>query len=97
MSLVASILDRLLEKKVIENCERQPYLHRWYLLRTARVAVFVHKFVRSDEDRALHDHPWPFFVLPIWRGYREHSARRNGYHMPNGWQQHNAWWKEFCE
>jgi hypothetical protein len=29
--------------------------------------------VRSDEDRALHDHPWSFLVIPIWGGYIEHS------------------------
>ena len=39
------------------------------------MAVFIHKFVRSDEDRALHDHPWNFLVIPIWRGYIEHSDR----------------------
>lgn len=69
---VESILDRLFEKKVIVNCERKPYLHRWYVFRTERISLFIHKFVRSDEDRALHDHPWGFFVLPIWRGYIEH-------------------------
>lgn len=69
------LLDWLFEKKVIVNCERQPYLHRWYVVRTERVGVFVHKFVRSDEDRALHDHPWAFIVIPLWGGYIEHSDR----------------------
>ncbi len=69
------ILNRLLSSKTIHNCEGLAYLIRWYLLRTSFVAVFVHKFVRSDEDRALHDHPWNFLVIPIWRGYREHSER----------------------
>ncbi len=75
MNIVEAILDRLLPKKVIVNCEKQPYLHRWYVVRTERVSLFVHKFVRSDEDRALHDHPWSFIVLPIWRGYIEHNER----------------------
>lgn len=73
MKTMESILDRVFEKKVIVNCDRDPYLHRWYVLRTERLGVFVHKFVRSDEDRALHDHPWCFFVLPLWGGYIEHS------------------------
>lgn len=72
---IESILDRLLAHKVIVNCNHEPYLYRWYLLRTKRVAIFIHKFTRSDEDRALHDHPWDFFVLPVWRGYIEHSSR----------------------
>jgi hypothetical protein len=69
------ILNRILAHKVIVNCEREPYLHRWYLLRTKRVAIFIHRFIRSDEDRALHDHPWDFLVIPIWRGYIEHNER----------------------
>jgi hypothetical protein len=67
------LLDRLLSKRVIVNCDRDPYLIRWYLLRTKPLAIFIHKFVRSDEDRALHDHPWNFIVVPIWRGYFEHN------------------------
>lgn len=61
--------------KVIHNCDGDPYLYRWYLLRTPWVALFLHRFVRSDEDRALHDHPWAFLVIPIWRGYVEHNDK----------------------
>lgn len=73
--VIERLLNRLFEKKVIVNCERSPYLHRWYVLRTKRVSIFVHRFVRSDEDRALHDHPWNFIVIPLWRGCREHNDR----------------------
>jgi hypothetical protein len=69
------LLDRLFSKRVIVNCDRDPYLIRWYVIRSAAVALFIHKFIRSDEDRALHDHPWNFVVVPIWRGYYEHSSR----------------------
>lgn len=69
------LLDRIFEKRVIVNCDHDPYLHRWYVLRTKRVGLFIHKFVRSDEDRALHDHPWSFLVIPLWGGYIEHSDR----------------------
>ncbi len=71
--MIESILNRLFKKKVIHNCEAQPYLHRWFLYRSARFGIFIHRFVRSDEDRCLHDHPWPFLVIPLWRGYIEHS------------------------
>lgn len=73
MKSVVQILDRLFEKRVIVNCERDPYLNRWYVLRTQRLGIFIHQFVRSDEDRALHDHPWSFLVIPLWGGYIEHS------------------------
>jgi len=73
MNFIEAILDFLFPKKVIPNCEHVPYLHRWYLVRTKPFAIFIHKFVRSDWDRDLHDHPWPFIVIPIWRGYVEWS------------------------
>ncbi len=76
------MLNRWFVKKVIVNCEHNPYLHRWYVFKTARVTLFVHKFVRSDEDRALHDHPWAFLVIPLWRGYIEHSDRLMKYEWP---------------
>lgn len=72
MSLTVRILNRLFSHREIVNCDRELYLRRWYVIRTAPFAVFIHKFVRSDEDRALHDHPWSFLVIPIWRGYWEH-------------------------
>lgn len=65
-------LNWLLPHKEIVNCEGDLYLRRWYLFRGKTFSVFIHKFERSDEDRALHDHPWAFLVIPIWRGYIEH-------------------------
>lgn len=45
-----------------------PYMLRWYVIpRNPLVNVYVHKFCRSDDDRALHDHPW-WFVSLILRG-----------------------------
>jgi len=36
-----------------------PYLLRWYLIpRNRFFNVYFHQFRRSDDDRALHDHPW---------------------------------------
>lgn len=51
-----------------------PHLLRWYLIpRNTRLNVYLHKFLRSDDDRALHDHPW-WFVSWIVRGtYDEHT------------------------
>ena len=58
------------------NCFGDKYLTRWYLFLRKRVAIFLHLFHRSDEDRALHDHPWNFISLLLWRGYREHTTKR---------------------
>lgn len=36
-----------------------PYLCRWWVIpRNRFFNVYLHKFNRSDSDRALHDHPW---------------------------------------
>lgn len=37
-----------------------PYLHRWHLVPRNDHAgnCYLHHFLRSDDDRALHDHPW---------------------------------------
>jgi hypothetical protein len=66
------LLDLLFKKRVIENCEHEPYLARWFVIRSKNFGLFIHKFIRSDEDRALHCHPWDFIVIPVWRGYWEH-------------------------
>lgn len=35
------------------------YLHRWHLLpRNPFFNIYLHKFMGSDDDRALHDHPF---------------------------------------
>ena len=73
--MIEKILDWIFKKKVIHDCGGDPYLHRWYVIRTRGFGLFIHKFIRSDEDRALHCHPWDFIVIPIWRGYWEwHSC-----------------------
>lgn len=37
-----------------------PYLRRWWLQKDpARSSVYLHQMLRDDDDRALHDHPWP--------------------------------------
>lgn len=67
-------LRRLLSGKphqVIGGVEH-PYLRRWYLIpRNPVLNVYLHQFLRSDDDRALHDHPWWFVSLILKGGYTE--------------------------
>lgn len=46
------------------------YMHRW-ILETPWFTIRLHHILRSDEDRALHDHPWDFVSLILWGGYTE--------------------------
>jgi hypothetical protein len=50
-----------------------PYLKRWHLTpRGNDEAVYLHHFLRSDDDRALHDHPWPSLSVILEGAYLEH-------------------------
>lgn len=38
---------------------QNPYLRRWYIIPRNRLFnIYLHEFLRPDDDRALHDHPW---------------------------------------
>lgn len=52
-----------------------PQLLRWYLIpRNNLLNIYLHKFLRSDDDRALHDHPWWFISWVIRGEYVEHNG-----------------------
>ncbi len=50
------------------------YLHRWFLIRKpGRINLYLHKYLGSDDDRALHDHPWRSLSLLLWGHLEEHT------------------------
>ncbi len=57
-----------------------PYLLRWYVIpRNPLLNIYLHLFLRSDDDRALHDHPWLFNASLILDGqYVEHTIADGG-------------------
>lgn len=56
-----------------------PYLHRWYMIpRNPVLNVYLHKFLRSDDDRALHDHPWVNLSVLLRGEYTEHTIAAGG-------------------
>lgn len=49
-----------------------PYLWRWHLLpRNRWFNVYLHKVLRDDDDRALHDHPYDNISIVLKGGYVE--------------------------
>lgn len=57
-----------------------PYMFRWYLIpRNRHLNVYLHKFMRDDDDRALHDHPWWFISLILKGGYFEIIPAKDGH------------------
>lgn len=56
--LIDSIKSR--EPDFVIGDPNDPYLIRWWLRRDrAEGSIYLHQIRRSDDDRALHDHPWP--------------------------------------
>ena len=53
-----------------------PAMLRWELIRLNKwFNIYIHKFLASDRDRALHDHPWWGFSL-ILRGQYVDVSRK---------------------
>jgi hypothetical protein len=56
--------------------EDDPYMLRWYVIpRNRWFNIYLHKFLRDDDDRALHDHPWVSLSFALSGEYIEHTAR----------------------
>jgi hypothetical protein len=75
-SLLARLLFRfsgLLRCRIILSNQDEPYLERYHLLRLpGGGGIYLHRFLASDPDRGLHDHPWDrAFGLVLTGGYKE--------------------------
>lgn len=56
------------------------YIRRWYIVpRNEHFNIYLHHILHSDDDRALHDHPWPNTSWLISGCYVEHTP--DGMHM----------------
>jgi len=52
-----------------------PQVLRWWIMRSKKfLCIYVHRFVRSDDARALHDHRGINCSLLLQGRYREHLA-----------------------
>lgn len=82
--MIAEAILRVADRRppdFIIGGHENPYLMRWYLVpRNRFVGVYLHRFMRSDDDRALHDHPWPNLSILLCGEYTEHSIAAGGIH-----------------
>jgi len=109
--LVIPVLDLLASQDTtIGTCpdRTQDLLRRW-IFRVPEVIVqsglvnfhslYVHHLRASDEERALHDHPWDFHTYLLTNGYREHwedpetGQPRSTYHPRGSLLYRPATWK----
>lgn len=59
--------------------EANPYMKRWYIIPRNRIFnIYLHQFLRSDDDRALHDHPWWNLSYLLEGSYTEHTIAAGG-------------------
>ncbi len=52
------------------------YLRRWWIIpRNKWFNIYLHEINKSDDDRALHDHPWWNLSIVLKGGYDEVTPR----------------------
>lgn len=117
MSHLSRIADRIIRHfakrspDFIVGGVDHPYLRRWYVIpRNPIFNIYLHQFLRNDDDRALHDHPWFWCSILLSGGYVEHAIAAGGIHkravrmfpsikVSSPWRAHrielfSAWWRE---
>lgn len=75
------LIDRVCrhDPDVVIGGSDDPYLLRWFVIpRNPLLNVYLHKFMRSDDDRALHDHPWANVSVLLDGEYTEHTIAAGG-------------------
>lgn len=62
-------------KEIADACAPQigPLMIRYFLFRSRWVSIYIHHFLRSDNERHLHDHPWRFITVLLSGGYHENT------------------------
>ena len=49
-------------------------MYRWFIFKIGNLPrIYLHKFLRSDDDRAPHNHPWWFISIILTGSYTEHT------------------------
>jgi hypothetical protein len=52
----------------------EDYMWRWWVIpRNEQANVYLHRIMHSDDDRALHDHPWANTSVLLSGRYVEHT------------------------
>ena len=63
---------KFFKKRIIDDGQSdRPLMTRWIIFRFESFGMYIHKFHRSDHDRSLHDHPWPYVTIILKGGYSE--------------------------
>lgn len=75
------------EPDFIIGSANNPYLYRWFVIPRNRIFnIYLHYFMRSDDDRALHDHPWWNLSFLLKGRYVEHTIPAGGVNVRKEYQ-----------
>lgn len=67
------------EPDFIIGSKEEPYMRRWWAIpRNRFFNIYIHEIIRDDDDRALHDHPWPSLSYCVEGGVFETYAKYIG-------------------
>jgi hypothetical protein len=74
----------------ITNKDGTPYMYRWWITKPSAVrggwSARVHEIVSSDDDRALHDHPWDFYSIILKGSYFEVFKEFDSLEAATSWE-----------
>lgn len=95
---IAHLLYRLTASRpcrLIHRGQDERYLERYWLGRWRGVTAYLHRFVASDADEWVHDHPWSWSVaIVLTGGYQE--ERLEHFCPATGWKSKHrfiGWWR----
>ena len=84
LGILLSLVHR--EPDIVIGGKDNPYLNRWFVIpRNPVFNIYLHQFLRDDDDRALHDHPWVNCSLLLKGSYWEavfHHRPKHGSPLP---------------
>jgi hypothetical protein len=67
------------EPDFVVGGRENPYMQRWWVIpRNPLFNIYLHRFLRSDDDEALHDHPWLNVSYLLDGEYIEYSILAGG-------------------
>ncbi|MGD9470633.1 MAG: hypothetical protein AB7G24_00885 [Novosphingobium sp.] len=79
-SILSGAATRIMRRKP-DFVIGKDYLRRWWVIpRNPLFNIYLHQVRKSDDDRALHDHPWMNITIVLRGGYWEHTIAAGGVH-----------------
>lgn len=84
--LNAILMEHFPYREILSRTDKTSlYLRRFYLKRDGvDFHLYLHYFVRGDDDKFVHDHPWDFQTLILNKGYTEELKNGQKYFREPG-------------